>query len=64
MLSLQAPTGLRRQGAHKQPLGFVVLDVVVPPPPAPPVGLSEFRPSVDGVDGPFELIGIDKGFDH
>ena len=52
------------QGAHKEPLGFVVLDVVIPALPAPAVGFPQFDPAVGGVDGPRELIGIDERFDH
>lgn len=64
MLGLEAAAGFSGRGAHEEPLGLVVLDVVIPAMPAPTVGFPQFDPALGGVDGPLELLVIDERFDR
>jgi len=61
MLGLEAAPGLGAQFPHEQPLGFIVLDIVIPRVPAPTVGQSQFLPAGGGVNGAAELLGIHEG---
>src|SRR5882762_1097283 len=64
MLGLQAAAGVLEHFADKEPLGLIVLDIVIASAAAPAVSQTHFLPAVGAIDGAAELLRVDKGFDH
>ena len=59
MLGLETAPGVGAQAPHEQPLGFVVLDVVIPRSACPSRRSIPVLPAGSGVNGAAELLGID-----
>jgi len=63
VFGLQTPTPIATKLSHKEPLGFVVFDVVVTLTTAPAVGLAQFDPTVGRGDRAAKLLRIHEGLD-
>jgi hypothetical protein len=63
VLGLQTPTRVAAQLAHKQPLGFIVSNIVIALLSPRAVSLSQFFPAVGRIDCAAKLLGIHKSLD-
>src|SRR6185295_3900156 len=64
MLGLEAAAGIATKRTYKQPLGFVMLDVIITLAATPAVGLTQLDPAVGSVDCPAKSFRIHEGLNH
>ena len=64
MLGLQAASGVAAEFTDKQPLGLVVLDIIIALMASPAIGQPQFHPIVGGVNSAAKLLRVDEGFNH
>ena len=63
VFGLQTAAGVAAKFAYKQPLRLVMPNIIIAPVSSRAVGLSQFFPTVSGIDRAAKLVGIDKGLD-
>jgi hypothetical protein len=64
VLGLQAATSIFAEFLYEQPLGLAMLYVVIPAPPAPPIGQSQLLPAISGVNRAAKLLRIHEALHH